>query len=280
MQSKQGFLFFTQGAKLPFLIALICSIFLLSACDSAPTLSEICKDHTNICTTLQEDNWCKAERKASITTFANIDKRPIDENNYYLLLSYEKYAKCVKKASLIEHKKLKEKKNIRINNHIKVKQLIKELSDATVNSEDPLLLYYHWSRNFNKGSLNKLLALEGSLKLESAQSQFNMATYYIKRDIKKTFNFLFHALELHQPGEEIDVKIFKSLSTLFLDKKNYKQAYIWLRVLELYRPKEGVGEKVLQSYITGYQLDQKFLDKVADATLDKIIQGSFKKPQS
>ena len=36
--------------------------------------------------------------------------------------------------------------------------------------------------------------MEGSAALETPESQFNLATYYIKRDPDKTLDLLFHAL--------------------------------------------------------------------------------------
>lgn len=279
MKRRQQHLAIILHKLISLVACFITTLFLLS-CDRAPSISEICETNTEICNTLKEDNWCKAERNKSISTFVNLSNKPKEENDYYLLLSYEAYEKCMKKASLIEHKKLKEKQNNRINNTLNVQQLISELSQATINSKHPLLLYYHWSRNLNKTALAQLLSIEGTKKLETAESQYNMATYYIKRDIDKTFNFLFHALELQQPNEVIDVNIFKSLTTLFLDQNNQKQAYIWLKILELYAPKEGVGKQVLEGYVTSYKLDKVFLDKVAVQTLDKITQGKFIKPKN
>lgn len=252
----------------------------LAACDNTVKVADICTAHTEICQQLQEDNWCRAERRKLLVNYNQLQITQQESLKYNLLLSYEDYSKCVKKASLIEHIKYKEKKNIRINNYMNAKLRMEKLSNETMNSADPLLLYYHWSRHNNKESLAKLLTLEGTKTIENTQSQVNLATYYVKRDIQKAFSFLFHALELYKPGEEINSEIFQTLTTLFLDKKQYKQAYIWLKVLSLYTPNDNESaNKALDNYAEAFQLDRDFLDKVASTTLKNIKAGSFVKPK-
>lgn len=261
------------------LIAGVCLIPLYG-CDNGPKVSEICQEHTKICADLQEDNWCRKERREVLVNYDKLNKDSQDNNKYALLLTYETYAKCMDKASLIEHKKLKEKKSIRINNAINAKSRIKEMSLETSNSENALLLYYHWSRFNDKTALNKLLALEGTSEVETPDTQFNLATYYVKRNPAKTLTFLFHALELYKPEEPINIEIFKSLTTLFSEQGKYKHAYIWLKVLELYAPSDKeFNKQALEQYIRQHKLNKDFLDQVAESTLDNILEGTFVTPK-
>lgn len=253
----------------------------LYGCDKGPKISEICQEHTQICADLQEDNWCRKERKDVIVGFDVLQKEPTDEKKYRMLLAYEHYANCMDKASLIEHKKLKEKKNVRITNAIKAKTRISELSNETSESENPLILHYNWSRFNNKNALNKLLALEGTSAVETSESQFNLATYYVKRKPEKTLSFLFHALELYEQDDEINTEIFKSLTTLFMDLEKPKQAYIWLKVLELHSPSDkGFNEQTLDLYVQRYKLDKEFLNRVAESTLENVLKGTFVTPKN
>ncbi|WP_440876719.1 DUF2989 domain-containing protein [Thalassotalea sp. PLHSN55] len=249
------------------------------SCDDTVKVADICTTHPEICAEFQEDNWCRAERRKLLVTYHNLQTEQQESQQYKMLLNLEKYSVCMKKASLIEHKKFKEKKNLRISNYMNAKQRIQQISNETVNSEDPLLLYYHWSRNNNKNALAKLLTLENTDAVENVESQVNLATYYVKRDIGKTFDFLFHALELYKPGDEIDDEIFKTLTTLFIDKKKYKQAYIWLKVFSLNSSeRDEFTEQQLENYARSFNLDREFLDKVATTTLKNIKAGSFVKP--
>ena len=255
-------------------------LFLLSGCDNKPNFAELCESNGEICNEFKEDSWCKRER--IMVGFANLGQKmkASDLNQFNQLIAYEKYEECMVHASKIEHIKLKHKQTMRVNNAIKAKQRIKDISKATENSDHPHLLYYHWSRYINEESLAHFLAQEGSAALENPQSQFNLATYYTKIDPKKTLSLLYRALELYQAGDKIKPEIFQSISTIFVENKSAKQVYIWLRILRLYAPENKVvTEQSLNNYVSGYKLNKDLLDQVAKATLDKIEAGTFESPK-
>ncbi|WP_286267296.1 DUF2989 domain-containing protein [Thalassotalea atypica] len=260
----------------PFLALLL----FLSACDSGPDLAQLCSDNPDICEEFSEDNWCRQERKDTAFARFNLNQTGADKQKADLLLAYEDYANCMDHASKIEHIKLKHKKAVRVDNYLKAKEKINELSTQTINSLHPELLYYHWSRYLDKAALGKFLNLEGTAQLETPQSQYNLATYYVKKDLNKTLELLFHALELYKPEQKIDPEIFKTLTTIYTDKKEFKQAYVWLKILGLYAPEdETFSKSSLNQMAKGYQLNQEFLDRVAASTLEKIKTGSFVSPR-
>ncbi len=263
-----------------YLLVLILVLSTLSGCDTSKSYAQLCKENKEICYEFHEDSWCKKERiKVGMSSLEHVTK-PEDMQKFNLLIAYEDYETCVEHAAKIEHIKLKEKKTRRIENMMKARKRIKELSDQTINSEHPRLLYFHWTRYLNEDALEKFLALEGTKNLETPESQHELATYYAKIDIDKTLQLLFHALELHQPGKVINVEIFKSLSSIFSDKKKVKQAYIWLKVLQLYSPEdEDISEGTLSNFAVIYKLDSGFLDKVATSTLNKIETNTFIPPK-
>jgi tetratricopeptide (TPR) repeat protein len=253
---------------------------LLFSCDSGPKLADICASDTEICALFTPDSWCKSERKDTIFVAFSLKQSPTDDLKYQMLVAYEKYAECVAFSTKIEHIKLKEKRTARVKNYLKAKALIKTLSNETKHSNHPDLLFYHWSRYLDEGALAEFLAMEGSALLETPNGQFNLATHYAKRDLNKTLSLLFHALELYQPEQHINVEIFQSLSTIFTDKNKYQQAYIWLKVLFLYDPENKyVKEATLINFASTYQLEREFLNRVALSTLDKILDGKFEAPK-
>jgi hypothetical protein len=255
-------------------------LLLLSACDNKPSFAELCDSNTEICNEFEQDSWCKRERIK--VGFANLEQKlePSDIHRYNQLIGYEHYAKCMDHASKIEHIKLKYKQMMRVNNSIKAKKRIAEISKETEKSDHPHLLYYHWSRYINEASLDKFMAQEGTEALENSHSQYNLATHYTKIDPKKTLRLLYRSLELYDDEETIYPEVFQSISTVFLEERQAKQVYIWLRILRLHSPEnEVVTEKSLNEYIVGYKLDKELLDKVAVITLDKIESGTFKSPK-
>ncbi|MGB2739323.1 MAG: DUF2989 domain-containing protein [Cognaticolwellia sp.] len=253
----------------------------LMACENGLSFADLCEQHPEICQEFQEDTWCKQERIS--VSFANLAHKleAVDSNKFQQLMAYEGYKKCMEHASKIEHIKLKIKQTRRIKNVIQAQDKITEISDATRNSEHPDLLFYHWSHYLDEHALGKFTALEGNALLEKPNRQVNLASFYAKRDPQKTLKILYHALELYQPDETLDSEIFKSIASIFADKKEYKQAYIWSKILHIYSPDDtNITDESLESYIRINGLKGEFLDKVAKTTLNKIIDGKFTSPHT
>jgi Protein of unknown function (DUF2989). len=252
---------------------------LLTGCGDKVNLAQLCKENEKICNEFGQDSWCKRERIDVALNRIKVENNNLDTDKYNLLIAYEGYIKCMSLASQIQHIKLKEKTTLRKDNLMKAKANLSLLSEQSANSKHPHLLYYYWSRESNDLALKEFLQLEGSAILENSTAQFHLATYYIKRNTKKTLGLLYRALELHQPGTQLSPEILQTLATIFTQKKQYKQAYIWLRTYQLLldKPDERI-EANLTNYQQAKKLDADFLDEVASTTLDKIEAGEFTSP--
>lgn len=262
------------------LLILLPFVSVLWGCNPVPTVNELCELYQETCQAFTPDSWCKAERKSILLNTHAVANSEEGKNKYNLLLSYEKYKACMNKAAKIEHIKLKEKKAFRLQNEVHAQEQIEKLSNATKGDDNPYLLYYHWSRYLDNKALTKFLQYEKNGQLETPELQFFLATHYVKIDTHKTIGLLFHALELYQPGDDINIEIFKSLVSIFTDKKEYKKAYIWLKILELYSIENtNITPETLVQYAQGYNLNTERLNKIADITLEKITDGEFVSPK-
>ncbi len=253
---------------------------LLTSCDNKPNLAQLCKNNKEICDEYGKDSWCKVQRNNVSLAKLALKKSQQDVEKFTLMVAYEGYIKCMELASQIQHIKLKEKTTMRKNNLLKGKASLASLVEETQSSDHPHLLYYHWSRTANREALEKFLALEGTPALENSIDQHHLATYYVKREPKKTLSLLYRALELHDPSATLDPEILQTLATIFTNKKEYKQAYIWLKAFYLAqeKPDKWVNE-TLQQYQQAYQLNSDFLDEAAENTLDNILDGQFHSPK-
>ncbi len=254
-------------------------VLLINGCSDKVNLVKLCNDNAEICNEFGQDSWCKSQRVDVVLNRIEVKKHQLDVDKYHLLVAYEGYVKCMSLASQIQHIKLKEKTTLRKNNLLKAKANLSLLSEQNANSKHPHLLYYFWSRESNELALQEFLQLEGTSVLENSTAQFHLATYYIKRDTNKTLGLLYRALELHQPGTILPAEILQTLATIFTKKKQYKQAYIWLRTYQILidKPNEMI-ETSLRSYLQAETLDADFLDQVASTTLAKIEAGQFSSP--
>lgn len=255
----------------------IIAIQLLSGCDTGLTLRQICDEKSELCADMSADGHCNGERMEVIFNRYYEAKLPSDKNRYKLLMKVEKYSDCMAVASQIEHIKLKEKKTSRVDGYIGSVTEIKRLSDQTRSSDYPPLLYYHWSRNGSTPALEKFLALEGSDKLDTPELMFDLASYYVKRDLPKTVKLLYRSLKLLKKDEVANPEIFASLSSIFFTQEKYSYAYLWAKIAML-SGLENVNLEELKFEIASLGKTTTALDDLAEQTYQQILDGEFEKP--
>lgn len=262
--------------KLTYLLFL--STLLLVGCDNQISVREVCEQSPQMCDDLNTDGHCNFERSEVIVARYYEQKTPTDENKFTLLTHFEKYSKCIHLASGIEHIKLKDKKTSRMNGYLTSLREIKRLSNETINSSLPNLLYYHWSRNGSEQALEQFLKQENDSIMQTSELQFLLATYYIKFDIDKTISLLYHSLELSNGDKPVNNEIYTTLLNLFYKQKNYKNAYIWGLIAQ----ESGVDKIDLISLENLLVAEGKSIDSLedlADKTLSDIQDGQFISPR-
>ncbi|RVU37495.1 DUF2989 domain-containing protein [Rheinheimera riviphila] len=254
------------------------SLLLLAGCEPEPlSVVQICKENPAVCNDLNEDSHCNVQRAEVIFARFAEGKLPSDPNKHKLLISFEKYSKCIELASGIQHIKLKEKTTSRVNGFLTSLKEIKRLTDETVSSEDPNLLQYHWSRHQSKPHLDKFLQAEKNQQLETPELQLALASYYMKRDVKKTIAILHHALSLYPAEANIDPEIYTALTTIHYKQRNFQLSYLWALIAE-----DAGIERIefarIKTELAELNIDADAIEPVAETTLESIKQGRFQAP--
>lgn len=254
-------------------LLIICSVFCilnLTGCSKGKTISEICEDRPEICEEFTGGGHCNEERSDLIYKRYDEFRLPSDRNRYKLLVSLEDYTDCIALASQIEHIKLKEKKTERMIGYLAAIEETKRVSHLTRASDDPYLLFYHWSRNANSKALNKFLQLEGTKALESATLQYFLATYYSKKDSEKTIELLKYSLQLRKSeADELHTEVLHSLSSLHYQKDDLINAYIWAKIAD-FAGSESVKLKELELKAQYENLNLDRLDDQASNIWERI----------
>ncbi len=265
-------------------LALITTIWLFG-CDfkKEKNVVEICNEYPRMCAGFNTDAWCRTEKSNIIRKRYAQLVSPSDENRYQLLILFESYRDCVHKASQIEHLKLKQKKNSRVEGYMMAQRELKQLADNTRRSADPTLSYYHWSRFQDEQALKRFLRFERENKLETPRLQVFLAEYYNKVDYKKTINILLHALELYKEGDTIDGRIFDSLSTLYMSQNQYRNAYIWAYLGQEFRASRktdlaDIDLSQLSKSLKENGVKVSKLEDIAESYYSDIKDGQFKPP--
>lgn len=268
-----------MNEKLMKYLVLSMSLVMLSACSEGElTLRAVCEQEPGLCSDLNSDSHCNLQRRDLIMQRFEEKRLPSDKNKYQLLVDFEKYSKCIELAAGIEHIKLKEKTTTRMIGYMTSLKEIRRLSDETVSSDDPHLLFYHWSRNKSDSHLQRFLQAEQNKQLETPELQMALVSYYSKRDTEKSIQLLHHALELYPPNPKIDPEIYASLTSIFYKKKDYASSYHWA-VLAQKSGAFNVELQELKIYLEQAKLDHKKIKEAAEHTLAQLQLGQFTPPK-
>ncbi|RUO77551.1 DUF2989 domain-containing protein [Idiomarina seosinensis] len=256
-------------------VTLIFSSMIVAACgERMPTVREMCEQDPALCNDLNEDNWCRSERRQLIISRFLHQQNNSAERQYYLLKDLQAYSQCIELASNIEHHKLKDKQSHRIEAYLNSLKAIKKRAEQSANSEAPLLLYWHWANRSDEQALDKLLALEDTKAVQTHELQFALATYYAKQDQQKLLSLLFSALRLYQPEQRFNVEIPESLVTYYLGQEQIKPAYIWSQVAIAFGSRT-MNEEQIRAIVNA--TDDEY-DRWQDAAKDivaEIESGTF-----
>ena len=257
----------------------VIAIIAMSGCDAllSASISDICDEYPQMCQDLNSDAWCRAEKSNIIKNRYNNLQAPSDDTRYQLLLNFEDYKDCISKASQIEHIKLREKTSDRIAGLITAERELQRLARDTEESEDPRLLYYHWSRFASQPHLEKFLAYQEAGQLETPELQLALASYYLKIDSELTKRILFHALELVEEGAAVHPDILNGLTNIFVNDGQYEDAYIWGYVALEFDVK-NLDLPELEAMLLRNGSSSKTLKKQAEYYYEAIKDGEFRSP--
>ena len=260
------------------IFALLPFVLLLTACNDLFPLNtqDMCEEQAQLCSDLNPDGWCLAEKKRIINHRYEYLKAPSEIIDYRLLVDFEDYKVCISKAAQVVHIKQVEKQAYRMQAVVVAEKELQRLATKTQDSSEPHLLLYHWSRFGKKAALQKFLSLEQEGKLNHPELQVGLASYYVKFDRKKAIATLYRALELYRPQDQLDSEIFTSLSTLYMKGNDFKNAYIWGKVAEKFLKKDINMALIKAQLRTTDKI--KTLDEQAEKHVDAIEDRRFKSP--
>lgn len=259
-------------------LSLLPLVLILAACgEKELSITEVCRDKPELCADLYEDGHCRLERSELILNRFAERKMPSDVNKYRLLLKLERYSKCMDLVKGIEHIKLKEKTTARVNSFLAAEAEIDKLVKETASSDYPGLLYFHWSRLQSRDHLQRFEQAAKAGKLDTPDLKFALARYYIEKDRKLAINTMYDALKLYKEGDQVDVDIYTSLTTVYFKLGQLAQSYHWALLAKA----AGVERVELDTIIQAAkdkQLDIDKIETVADLTIDSIEAGQFQPP--
>jgi hypothetical protein len=260
------------------LLFALCILVLAGCGETEISISEVCATKPLICNDLMDDSHCKLERRNVIFSRHDESKVPSDAKKYRLLLDFEKYSKCMELASGIEHIKLKEKTTQRVDSYRVSLAEIKRLSDETMSSDHPGLLYYHWSRHQSKSHLERFLKTAEQSKFSDPDLQFALASHYLAERDPRAIAAMHQTLTLYKAKDRVDPEIYKTLTTAYYKQRKYIESYHWALI------SQAAGVERIEFQLIIKDLDKQAFDHdkiktIAEQTLVQIEQGNYQQPK-
>lgn len=293
-------------------------LYSLQGCKDEIALSDACESITKSCEALMADSRCTSLRRDVLLNEYYIKKDGWQKTAFKQLNALELYVDCANKSTGIKYidpYKKYHKKNMtadvvqrirdykerlinteqdRLSTHFYAIEMLEQMIERSAISNDPHLLYWHWSRAGSKSAIEKLRIMDKNHKLEEFDLQYYMALDYSFYEPEMAISALLRSLELY-PTEKYTRKnwlsknndfqnedkgrlhfdIFRSLTTLYYSKKEFDKSYIFAKLLQINNDRSADTDLIVEQIaaLEAYDLDK--LENKADTIDDKIKSGTF-----
>ncbi|AYA64230.2 DUF2989 domain-containing protein [Alteromonas sp. RKMC-009] len=239
----------------------------------APKVATICQDNPQMCNDLNSDEWCRGEKAEIIKQRYRHPDDGEGEDIYRLMLMFEDYQRCITNASGLTHKKYRDKEADRMKGVLTARKELDRLNRKTRNSSEPLLAWYHWSRSGDEDALKRFMAAASAGRLNTPEQLIALASIQAQDDMNRTRDTLYRALSLYKDDENVDVSVFHTLTTISMEQKKYKLAWIWSKVASHYS--DSINTHQLEAMATKFQLPASLMNNVADEITGALEDGEF-----
>lgn len=265
-----------------FTILLSLGVTTLTGCfNGERSVYAICDDNPQLCSDIEADGWCTAERALVIRQREVELITPSDQLNLYNgLAQWKDFSQCIENAASIKRRNLDDRDSTKEKTYLVTLQEIKRIENATVNSELPQLIYYHWAQNGDENKIKKLVKLDKQGQLNTFAMQQLMAAYYGKTNKNKAIQSQYKALSLLTQSdlEYLPPTIYASLATHAYQIKDYPLAYVWSQIAIKAGLKESKYNFLTQN-LKAQNADINNLQQIATQTYESILALKFQPPE-
>ncbi len=216
--------------KFRFLVMIATSLFLSGCFEAHRSTEDVCKANPSLqCERMNtRDGQCRIPRTELIWhRYESLRNSTVEKviAEFKLVQAYQKCLETAAQIQPIDQGNIKERRfNALVNTYDDQKKILSDMKSST----DPNALYFRWTQG-DEEAKRSFLQLEGSSKLNTAQLQYALATYYTNRDKPKTLNLLENAITLTKAGE-LNNEIVKSLASINQSLGHLEHAYIWAMI--------------------------------------------------
>ncbi|CAM2742486.1 DUF2989 domain-containing protein [Vibrio mytili] len=257
-------------------VAGLTTLILTGCFERNTTTEKLCKNTPELrCEHLNmDDGQCRIPRTDLIWHRNEQLKNPSEANQiieYGLVAEYRKCLELASQITPIDQSKLKQQRFSALVHSIdELKRIVGELKK----SDRPETLYFLWSQTGDTEARRRFLQMEGSSKLNTAEMQFALATFYTNRDKNKTLTLLNNALSLSNK-DNVNPVILKSLASLNQSLGNKQDAYLWAMVAKRFDVPLADEKQLKRMYDFDDPNQYEHLDDQAEVIAKAIENGTY-----
>lgn len=247
----------------------------LSGCDEVVNMTTICKKNPELCEDLNEDGWCRVEKAKLIDSRLTLKEKKISSGKalYLQLLALEKFNKCIRLASGVQHILAPQRTNDRMRAYGSSSQTLAALQESTKDSHNVHLSFYHWMR-FNDPVAKKKVQRAMALNLiDDIDILATIAAYLLKSDPDKARTTYLNVLS-RSDADNFKPEWLLGLANTYQKLNNPVFAYLLSRT-NILMTDNKVSEAQMLMLINGDTTRQASLDAQAEDLADALESGNY-----
>lgn len=270
--------------KLAIKLSLVISTLMIWGCDQLKNddIKSICEHSPEICADFHKIGECRFKRTTVIRARYYDKIEPSEIHQQQLLSELDEYESCLELTLFMESTRNKRRTKQRFENFLTTQALIKEELKESEGTQDPLLAYYLWTHHKDLNARKVFMKVASQKNVNDPNLLFKLAIIYAKDNPQEGLNQFYKALRVSDSLENISSSIFPMIMTIFYQKKQFEQAYIWALISKR-QDKEGQYpinlDLILKKGLLGginKIVNEKQLKTIADQYYDDLDNGEFK----
>ncbi|AVF95726.1 DUF2989 domain-containing protein [Vibrio diabolicus] len=258
------------------LLLSLTSLALTGCFEGNVTTEELCQKTPELrCEQLNmDDGQCRVPRTNLVWHRFEQLKYPSEASQiieYGLVAEYRKCLELASQITPIDQSALKRQRfNALVHSIDELERIVNELKG----SEDPATLYFLWSQTGDIQARRAFLQMEGSPKLNTAEMQYALATFYTNRDAKKTLILLNKALSLSDE-DSLNPIILKSMASIHQGLGEKERAYLWAMVAKRFGVPLADEKQLKRMFNFSHAEQYQQLDELAESVAKAIERGNY-----
>ncbi len=258
------------------LVASLATLSITGCFERNVSTDQLCQDNPELhCESLNmDDGQCRIPR-TNLIWHRHEQLNNLSESSqikeYGFVAEYRKCLELASQITPIDQSALKRQRvSALVYSISELERIVRELKP----SQQPETLYFLWSQTGDKQARRQLLQMEGSPKMDTAEMQYALATFYTNRDTLKTLTLLNNALTLSDKNN-LNPVVIKSMASIHQKLGDKERAYTWAMVAKEFDLPVAEESQLKRMFHFNDSAQYQQLNDLAKSLANSIEEGNY-----